>query len=384
MTNFSALGLFKLGEVQLGAAFGEVTLYEAMTITEAEPIMDMSIEETEETITITDSERIDMSLEELEETIISLTETFGDYPAMGYMGILGKIVLRMDVDSADFCRLAAESGQSLTVNGSPERSFLQVQQSKRTYNPGISIYPGDAVMYSCPENDHWLMVGDIVIHDQIAYKIIAIQNSFFNGNMIYRESGLMRVRPEQELTQVQGLMISDNYEGKTTLTWDEINNDILSHYEIWESQQTTVIDTVLETILDLANTNLKLDCDYPGTPADPNRYIADQLFALHDSLENNGDYVVSVYGDSGYGKGMITIPWMLSTDAPYGTIWNLQYKWLRTKCKNNSITLKNLIPNVAYYYLVRAVDVYGNKGKFSVEGVTPIKTIGVIQVEGLR
>jgi len=373
----SSLSRIQLGMTPLGGAVGRVSLYETTPVVELTAIEGQFYEST--TITATELLAVLLRVPEKEAETILITEDYGKYPTSGYMGILGKIVLRMDVDSTDFCLLVWETGQSIEINGTPSRAFLQVQQSKRNYDHGVSIYPGDAVMYSCPEDDPVLMLGDLIKHDNIYYRVIAIQHAFFNGNIIYRESGLMKIRSTPAIEQVTGLAASENLDGKTTLTWDDMDVDSLSHYEVWESLVAETTDEITEVVQELDYTRLKLATAYVL-----DSYTAGQLATITDSAYNDGDYAPQEYRDDGYAKGEILISGLLSMSAPYGTMHNLKNHYLREKTKSNSLTVKNLTPNTTYYYLVRAVDVYGTKGKWSAETYTPTKPIGTRTVEGLR
>jgi hypothetical protein len=369
------LGAMRLGSTMLGSAKARINFEDTVTLSE-ETVANGSIPIED---TVTPTELLSVLTTSLGFDTVSFSEYYGKLPAEGYMGILGKIVLRMDVDSTDFCRLVWETGQSIEINGTPSRAYLQVQQSKRNYDHGVSIYPGDAVMYSCPEDSPVLMLGDIIMHDSIYYRVIAIQHSFFNGNLIYRESGLMKIRSVPAIGRVSGLTASENLDGKTTLTWDDMDVDSLSHYEVWESTSTITTDDITEIMLELDYTRLKL-----ATPYVIDKYITNHLATITDSANNDGDYPVQSYQNDGYGNGEIRIAGLMNTTAPLGTVYNMKNHYPREKTKSNSISIKNLIPNLTYFYLVRAVDVYGIKGKWSLETYTPTKSPGTRKVEGLR
>jgi len=377
ITATSTIGDMALGTLTLGTGRGIVSLYDSVNISDTDPVMDMDAAD-QETITTTDVLVVNMTAEELEASIIHLLEDYGTFPALGYTGILGKIVLRMDVDSTDFCQLVAESGQSIEINGTPGRAFLQVQQSKRSYDHGVAVYPGDAVLYSCPEDEIVLKVGDEIYHDGYTYKIIAIQHAFFNGNIIYRESALMRIRATIPIGQVTGLVASDNYEGKTTLTWDAIDTENLSHYEIWESLNPITTEAIAGITNDLDTSRAKVGAYVAAN------YIPNQLVVLNGTVKDDGDYALQTYQDDGYGIGELVFPWLFKDTTTAGIAYNMKNYWLREKRKSTGATLKNLIPNTKYYYMVRAIDVYGNAGKFSTEADTDIKTVGTRMVEGLR
>lgn len=375
---YSDIGTIQLASVQLGSALAQVANFETIAAPTETDEMELTTEE-QETITTTEATNINITVEELEATIISLTEDYGQYPALGYAGVLGKIVLRMDVDSTDFCTLVEESGQSITINGANGRAFLQVQQSKRSYDHGKAIYPGDAVMYSCPEDDPELEIGDEIYHDGINYVIIAIQNAFFNGNLIYRESALMKRRTIPAIGQITGLIASDNYEGKTTLTWDEMDADTFSHYEVWESLSPITYDSTALVTNELATAKATLTTAYLAGD-----YSAGQLVVLTGFNKDDGDYALTSYGDDGYGKGQLVLGFLFKDTTVLGTAYNMKNYYLRDKTKSTNLSVKNLTPNVKYYYMVRAIDVYGNAGRFSTEASTDVKTAGTRKVEGLR
>ena len=372
------LSTFQLGMTPLGGASGRAIIYEStQTITDTTAMVGNTIQN--QNVAVLEEILCTMEIKSDLEELITFIETFKKIPITGYMGVLGKIVLRMDVDSTDFCLLVWETGQSIEINGTPSRAFLQVQQSKRNYDHGVAIYPGDAVMYSCPEDSIVLIPGDIIKHDNIYYKIIAIQHAFFNGNIIYRESGLMKIRSIPAIWQVTGLVASPNLDGKTALTWDEMDTDALKHYEVWESLYPIETENIIEIVQELDYTRIKLADAYVE-----NKYKTGQMITITDRATDNIDMGVLEYRNDGYGKGEIRVSVLLDQSAPPGVVWNMKNHYLRDKTKSNSITLKNLIPNVPYYYLVRAVDVYGTIGKWSDEAVTGTKGPGTRKVEGLR
>lgn len=430
MSNLASLGTFRLGQAQLGATLGQIALFdviavsESLTLEQAIPLTDViAIAETlvvEDSIAILDTIAIAEALVILDAMaladIVALTEGLviddtmaladaiaiaellqlypkpaladaiaiaeaGSYPTIGWAGILGKIVLRMNVEDTDFCAAVEESGQSIELNGTPGRAFCQVQKTTRQYDHGIQIYPGDAVLYVCPSDTTLPAVGDTITFDGYNYTVINRLNQHFNGNIIYIEYGLQRIRSIPAIGQVQGVVASPNYEGKTTLSWDEIGSLWLDHYEIWESLTAMTTNSIglIGVNITQTETEITLTTAYSG-----GEYATGQRITIVDSAGNDGDYIVISYQDNGAGLGQITVAGALDDTAPLGTVQNLINHYLRSTTKSNSKTIKNLTPNTIYYYLVRAIDKYGNTGAWAVEAATPINTTKPPKVEGIR
>lgn len=430
MSNLSSLGTFRLGSAQLGATLGQFALFDTITITETLVVEDsmtladaiaiaealtlsiepeltdaVSIAETvilldamalADSITFAEALVADFDME-LDDTItltelleildevaladsITLAEA-ASFIAEGWAGVLGRIVLRMNVVDTDFCAAVEESGQSIEINGTPGRAFCFIKKVGRKYDHGVRIYPGDAVLYSCPSDTLLPAIGDTITFDGYDFTVIAQLNKHFDGNIIYIESGLQKIRSTPAIGQVQGLAASANYEGKTTLTWDDLNSEWLDHYEVWESLSALTTNSIGLIGVNIPQTETEITLT---TAYSPGEYAAGQRITIVGSTENDGDYTIISYQDNGGGLGQITVADALDDTAPLGTVQNLLNYYIRDKTKANGLSVKNLTPNTIYYYLVRAVDKYGNTGAWSTEAQTPVDQGTPPTVEGVR
>ena len=231
MSNLSDLGTFQLGQVQLGASVGQIGVFDSFSTSEATAI--------DTTISIVDT----LSLAELLslEADIPLADAFamaesGSFPTEGFAGILGRIILRMDVTSVDFCAMVEESGMSVEVNDVPERAYFFIKQRGQKFDQGVEIFPGDGVMFSCPDLD--LSLGDEIKFSGLVFEITALVPHYVDGNIIYVKSACHKIRTIPDMPQVVSLVASPNLEGKTVLTWDTIDLETyewFDYYEIYES-----------------------------------------------------------------------------------------------------------------------------------------------------
>jgi hypothetical protein len=375
--NTAQLGQFTLGKAQLGASVGQLDVFETLTISEAD-VIDINL-------AIADALTLTELLSILSELGFADSVSFAEaatYPAQdGWAGVLGRIVLRMNVEDTDFCAAVTESGMSIEINGTPARAFCFMKQTGQKFDHGVQIYPGDAVLFSCPSDALLPAIGDVITFDGYNFTIIEQRNKYFDGNIIYIKSALQRTRTIPDIGQVQGVAASANYEGKTTLTWDEIDSLWLDHYEIWESlsAMTTNAIGLIGVNVEQTQTEITLTTAYS-----PGEYVTGQSITIVDSAGNDDQYTVISYQDNGGGLGQITVAGALETTAPLGTVQNLLNHYLRDKTKATSITIKNLTPNTVYYYLVRAIDKYNNVGRWAIEIQTPVDTTAPPKVEGLR
>lgn len=286
-SNQADLGIFKLGTVNLGAQLNQMSLFDSFGISDATQI-DIEIL-LEEAFAVGDLFDISYELE-LEDTFQFFENIY--YPAFYQAGIQGRIVNPIDITSDGFCDYVLQTGQSIELNDVPARAFLQIKQRGQTFDNEIKIHPGDAIMYTCP--DLVIAVGDVVFHNFIEYTIFTWIDRPFNGNIIFRKVALRRKELfNLPMPQPTGLQASPNYEGKTTLTWNEVDKDVYPSFD---------------------------------------------HFNLYRSVVSGG-------------------PWTLIQST-----------------KSNSHTDRNLTPNFAYYYIVKAVDKYGFESVDSNEAVTDIDT----------
>lgn len=231
MSNLSDLGTFQLGQVQLGASVGQIGVTDQLGIAETLTVdMEAFIADTlglADVLTLSPS--------------IPLADAFsfaeaGSFPTEGFAGILGRIVLRMDVTSEDFCAMVEESGMGIEVNDVPHRAYFFIKQRGQKFDQGIEIFPGDAVMFSCPDLD--LTVGDEIKFAGLVFELTALVPHYIDGNPIYVKSACRKIRTIPDMPQVIGLAASANLEGKTTLTWDAVDLETyewFDYYEVYQS-----------------------------------------------------------------------------------------------------------------------------------------------------
>ena len=216
-----------------------VNSYETISVTDSNPELAISAAILD-AITIAEMAAISNSLA-LSEAAISIVEDFSvPYATDGWAGIMGRITLRMDVTSVDFCAMVEESGMSVEINDVPARVYCFLKQRGQQFEPNIQILPGDAVIFSCPTDpvSGPIKAGDIVKFDFREFEVLAVRNKYFDGNIIYRKSLLRKLRVSPNLPQVGNLAASANLDGKTKLTWDAIDKSIwgyLDGYEVHES-----------------------------------------------------------------------------------------------------------------------------------------------------
>ena len=238
MSDLSDLGRFQLGQVQLGHSLGQFAVFDSVEVSDQGNVIDFeavlqdSIEAGEPSIAV--------ELAAIFYDSIVANDLGGTFPTEGWAAIYGKIVLRMNVTSEDFCAMVDEAGMSIELNDVPARAFCYIKQVGQKFEPSIQILPGDAVMFTCPEDDVTgpIAVGDIVKFDLQEFEVIAVRNKYFDGNIIYRKSALRKIRTDPQLPAVDNLAASENLQGKTTLTWDAIDTFVYSwfdKYEVWES-----------------------------------------------------------------------------------------------------------------------------------------------------
>ena len=243
-SNQADLGIFKLGTVNLGAQLSQMSMFDSFSMSDS---IDVYMEALlEDALTFADYVDVVITIEMF--TDFQFFENIW-YPAFYQAGIRGRIVNPIDVTSEGFCEAVINTGQSLELNDVPARAFIQVKQRIQTFDNEIKIFPGDAVMYSCP--DLVIAVGDVVFHNFIEYTIFTWIDRLFNGNTIFRKVALRRKELFNiPMPQVAGLAASPNYEGKTTLTWDEVDKDVFpsfDHFNVYRSLVTggpyTLVDS---------------------------------------------------------------------------------------------------------------------------------------------
>lgn len=310
---------------------------------------------------------------------LTLTEAqsyLSDYLA----GVKGIITVPIDVTSGDFCATILESGQQLALNGVSARAFIFTKQTSQNFNIGTKILPGDAVMFTCP--DLAVVVGDTVIWDGKAFRVAESINHYFANTIIYIKHALQRIRYTVPVLQVIGLVASENLAGKTTLTWIEVDFETFDHYEVWEN---LIGGATPEAITGIPATGPGTVIIQTGAAYIAGKYVIGQTITIQGSNGNDEEYTILNYQDNGgFDEIIISTAKELNATAPLGYIVNLSYYWKKDTTKSNTLSVKNIAPNTIYYYLVRAVDKYGNAGWWSNEAATPVNQTKPDAPEGLR
>ena len=313
--NLSDLGRFRLGCAQLGTQLATKDVYEVVRCTDNDQIT------AQITTILTDAlETLDASnmhftgfLEDMLELLDS-----GFFPIDGWAAVVGKIVLRLDVDAVDFCAAVEESGMSIEINDVPSRAFTFIKQRGQKFDIGINIFPGDAVMFSCPDDDIYIKRGDIIKFDGQTFQIVHIINKYFDGNIIYRKSALQKVRSIPTLPTVGDIVIGDNNAGKVTLSWGNMNTNIypwFDHFEIWEgygqqSFQLYAIAQSIKTFQIIGNATTWLE--------------AGDTIIIEGSTGNDGEYTIDTSTYDGINNlTFVKIIEDIPSSVVDGTIWRI-------------------------------------------------------------
>lgn len=228
MSNLSKLGVFQLGQVQLGASVGQIQVSDSFGVAD-----DISIEfEAFVSDSFAMVEVLTILNEFSESESFSIDADILTYAGYGAASVRTRIVLPLDVTSEDFCKAVEETGQGFELNDVPQRAFIQVQHSERGFANNIRVKAGDAIMYSCPER-FLVAVGDIVFFNDIHYGVATWKDQFIGGNLILQEVALKRI-DINSIPVVTGLTASPNLEGKTTLTWNAVDKSVSLHFDYYE------------------------------------------------------------------------------------------------------------------------------------------------------
>ncbi len=122
-----------------------------------------------------------------------------------------------------------------------------------------------------------------------------------------------------------------------------------------------------------------------GAIYDAGKYIPGGTISIQGSNGNDRDYVLTTYQDNGgFDELILTLTKAWDIIGALGDIVNLTNYYKKDTTKSNGLTVKNLIPFATYYYLVRAVDKYGNPGWWSNQADCAVDTTKPTKVEGLR
>lgn len=419
MPIYSDLGNFELGSVFLGATLGIALQDESLTLADAvantqsalegesitfsESLQIILTHETEnlgltdeiaalrigefETISMVDAQEatygsnpsetmgmIDSEMANfgaLEDESLLLTELH-QYLNIGYAGVIARIVLAIDITSEDICGAIREAGHSIFLGDAltPARAFLFPKQSIQKFNENKTIYPGDAVMFTCP--DLTIYIGDYITHNFIKYRAVTAKDAFIGGNHIYRKWFLRRVVPMTMLQKVLGLTASANREGKTTLSWEPINNQVYTHLDRY------IVKRILGELPPKYTDVLMLSNTPPIAPVAGGKYVVGPAptGAWTGQRGKIATWTGTIYTFVVVGVGVMIFDqgsndYLMSYDSGGGIIAWTEVPWeIMEATKNNSFTDRTLTPNVKYTFCVMARDMYNNFGPES-DCVTP-------------
>jgi len=429
MPIFSDLGEFELGSVFLGATLGIALQDEGLGLTESIENIQTAFES--ENISLTESLRIIITHETETATLAdevsqiaigqfetstmgdSQASTYGSQPAegmvlseaqrtnyhaleaetatllelhqylnIGYAGVLGRVVFPVDITNADFCNSVLEAGHGIYINGVAARGFLFPEQKIQKFNEEKGTFPGDAILFVCPTTT--IVIGDTILHDNVTYTTITFKDIMIGGNTIAIKWFLRRVIPMTEIPKPSGLVASPNLEGKTTLTWEPINEKFYRHLDkFFVLRRTGTMGTRWYDVIDIQNTP-------PTTPANGDRYIV--------GLIPTGAWVEQSGKGATWNSGTLT--WDLTTFSDGYIVYVVAKKYyvvytgiltytevlweVVEKTASNSFTDKNIIANSPYTYAIRVLDLYGNASAFSDYITTPTDIVPPAPPSGVR
>jgi len=367
MSNLSALGRFQLGSVQLGASLGSVSHSDSIKVSEGIPVSFFS--SSLESLSCTELDWINMIASNLE--AIEMLQEFLWYPVLDEIGVQVRIVQLIDITMEDFCAHVYEAGHAILVNGENARAFVTVLQKEETFRGNVKVYAGDAIMFSCPSLA--LAIGDTITHAFREYQIVEIHEKLIGGNYIYLKSALKLLSLPVTMPKVTGLKVSENQTGSVVITWDDISRTLypsFDHFEIWRSgvHPITGVDQVLKTFNILG--------EYAAF------FTVGETFDVIGSTGNDGTYTI-VSASELSGVTIIEVLEAIPSAVIDGFLDKLLFRITGTS-KTSSFTDKNLVAGGTYYYMVRAIDKYGNAGDFSeVVGTSGVASTPTTP-EGLR
>ena len=344
----SALGRLRLGSSVLGAALGSISHTESIKIEEENSVKIYTFNS--DAIECQDKSWVEMIASLVDE--VELAQEFLWYPVLDQIGVQVRIVQPIDITMDDFCDFVFESGHGILLNGANARAFVNVQQKEQTFRGNEKVYAGDAVMFNCPSLE--IKVGDIITHAFREYEIIEIHEKLIGGNYIYLKSALKLKTLPLTMPKVTGLKVSPNIDGTVLLTWDDISNTIypsFDHFEIWKSpiHPITAVNQVLKTFT--------ISGEYSEF------FTAGETFNVTGSTGNNNTYTIAE-SSIVTGNTLIKVVEVIPSAVADGLVNKLTFKLVSTT-KNANLTDKSLNAGETYFYIVRAVDKYGNAGAFS-------------------
>ena len=364
--NLSCLGRFILGDVQLGASLGSIIHSDSIRATDTDAWEIFTFYE--ESIEALDREAVEM-IASLSEGI-ELLQEFLWYPVLDQVGVQVRITQPIDITWEDFCTWVYEAGHSILLNGDNARAFVNVQQREQSFRGNVKVFPGDAVMFSCPTLA--IQIGDTIVHDFREYEITEIHTKLIGGNYIYFKSAL-KLKDPLTMPKVTGVIVSENLDGQVTLTWDDISRTIyptMDHYEVWRSPLHPI------TSVDQVNKEFTLSGEWSEF------FNEGDEIDITGSTGNDGTYTI-VEAEQLSGITTITVEEAIPSAVADGLINELTFRLAGTT-KSPSFTDKGLVAGAFYYYLARAIDKYGNAGEFSELAYTQGDDTSPPKPEGFR
>ena len=219
-----ALGLSDVETVEMTAI-----LQEALGLSDASPM----------TVSITLLETLGLS-----DDIFQLSEVLS--------GIKGLIAPLLDITNFDFCEMVNESGHIVTKKGTPDedfQAFFYRKQTSQSFDIAIKTFPGDGVMFFCPELEITIEVGDTLEYNALEYEVIAIREKEHDGNMIYKKAACRFLR-DVGVPQVTNPAATSPTAGQALATWDEVETTqfpAFDHYELWMKKGAGSWQLIIET-----------------------------------------------------------------------------------------------------------------------------------------
>ena len=200
------------------------------------------------------SESVPESIEILFSETLALADTVG-LDSLSMAGIKALIVPLLDITDAGFCSTVQESGQVVIKKGTPDeefRAFFFKKQSSQSFDIGIKINPGDAVMFYCPQTETAIAIGDHVEHDFIEYEIIAELNKFHDGNLIYTKFACRMLREfgGEAIPDIENLAATVNDDGSVLVSWEPVSSadfPWVSKYQVFISDDDVSYSLYRET-----------------------------------------------------------------------------------------------------------------------------------------
>jgi len=332
--------------------------------------------EVEEYVTVTDSHIMTqaISMEQglnFAESTYLLTEVI--------VGVKGFISTILDIDSTDFCSLVDETGHVVQkTNVTPVfdfQAFLFQKQTRQLFDFGITTFPGDAVMFYCPELDPPLEVGDELLSNGIYYNIIEIRDKLMGPNIIYKKAALRKRRETDMLPKITMFGASPNESGSSTVSWSPIDSTQypwLKEYEVFISEDdidyisyrkttgTSISATGLEPgktyYFKVRGISMTTDAGPLSDPVDCS--VPTDSLVVHNlmaTLNTSGSSVLSWSPVSSVDYGYLSVYQIFISENDVDFT-------LHREVTPSTLSVTGLVPGKTYYFKVRAVSKFGDTG----------------------